>query len=316
MSSCHHAAKWVWVAAAVGALSSGTAFGLVLSYEMDVAPDDASLGAAAMTRVGGGFGDPAYDFDDSNPLGFSGPAGLYSAGHSLDGPGTARFLDTDNSTTANHAAAGFYKTGLGQSFTIDMKVKANWSVNGDNVTGGTDGTAGKRSMGIHTGNTESIPNGPGCSLRLSSNNFIDFQGWSGSAEQRTRVTVPNFSSWRTLRLSVDGTTTKTIKVYDLDDDTDPGAGASYALLGTVDLTLINKPAVSALLGGASSGGGLQLNSIDANPRRTLYSDFSLDWLRIQTDVALGATDAVIPEPATVAFVLLGAIGLRRRAGRG
>jgi len=35
--------------------------------------------------------------------------------------GTGRFMDTDNSTTSGHESAGYYRTGLGSTFTVDMR---------------------------------------------------------------------------------------------------------------------------------------------------------------------------------------------------
>ncbi len=313
MQNSYRVFKWTLVAVGLCGWCAGIAWGTILAYEMDVAPDDASLGTAAMTKVGGGFGDPAVDFD-AGPQITGAPAG--SAG--LQGDGTARFIDS-----GNYARAGFYKTGLGNVFTVDMRVMANWSIGGNTITGGANGASGMRSMAITNGNAEGVLNsGPGVEIRLSSpaNRGIQLAGWNGSAEVKSSPTWvntnPTLAGFHNVRFSMNNTT---LTIYDLENDADPGPGVNYAVFLTTDMAAagIQDAGADAAISGTAGGGGFQINSMEATGTRTGWTDFSLDWLRISTGTALGATDPVIvPEPASLGILSLGMIGLmwrRRRA---
>jgi hypothetical protein len=301
-------ASYLSVRLAVAVVLAGSTNGwcqTIIGYEMTVPPNYETV---PMTKVGGGFGDPATDdfadmhaFDGGRAP--NGPAGVYQGSRSLDGAGVARFID--GGTEATRAAAGFYKAGLGNAFTVDMLVKANWS----NVTGTFGSAGGARMMGITNGNPESAGAGPGAEIRLNSNanRGIQFAGVKSGAEVKTAWvnTTPTLASWHTIRISIND---KTITVYDLDNDQDTGPGVNYPVVTSWDMGVagINKAGLVSSLMGPSAGGAFQLNSMETVPGCTSWGDISVDWVRIGTPGALGSTDPVIPRlprPACLSVVV-------------
>ncbi|MBI4580951.1 MAG: hypothetical protein HY718_14685, partial [Planctomycetes bacterium] len=217
MIIAHETIKRCWTGILACLLLTGLAWGQVISgYEMTLSPDQEP---DPLIKVGDGFGDAANgDFAwPLNPGGFpTGPAGL-------DG-GIGHFLDTDeaSATDPDHASAGFYKSGLGSIFTIDMRVKANWSVNG---------VAGRRrSMGIHNGMTTA---GQGAAIRLSADpatpgsGFIRFFGTTSGNEVNLGQFNVALTDFHSVRIALNGTQ---VTVYDLDT----ACGPPWNVIGVVD----------------------------------------------------------------------------------
>ncbi|MBI4578490.1 MAG: hypothetical protein HY718_02240 [Planctomycetes bacterium] len=253
-----------------------------------------------MVKVGYGFGDAANgDFDFPalvcNNQNFPvGPAGLL-------GDGTASFLDTDaySATDPAHASAGFYQIGLGATFTIDLRLKANYGLEGNATF--------RRAMGIHDRSA-------GANIRISSNGaapdngFIEFIDGSGT-RIGSRIQVPALRcGYKALRFSVSGSV---VTVYDMESGTTP-----WPVLAAVNLSTTQQGNYYGPV--RNGGGGFHVNSIDATANYTTKMDFSLDWLRINSGEALGAEDPVIvrlplpscrsvvlPEADVAAFALTG-----------
>lgn len=290
--------RWSWVAAAAGlaAYSSG-AMASVIIWNMSVSP---AADTVPMTVVGTGDGFGNGGSDNGSPH-FAGVQ------NGTNGPvGTARYVDSG--ATGNQ---GMYRQGFGSAWTADLRISVEVSVAPSNgsmasfratTDGGTN--FGGRTIGFLDRNTAGLgPNGGGNGFRLRIG-----QGVIGDSE----ATVPDSSlstTFHSIRLVFPGD--QTVKLYDLEQDLDAGPGVNYVLLKTF------------LVGGGSTGmdsnlttgGGLFLNS-DAN-NGTTAGRMSLDWLAVNNNTALGATDvAMVPEPATLAMLVLGCVPMlirRRRA---
>ena len=263
-----------FVVAVAGLAFSSAAYATLLNYEMNYAPDRPGL-LQPMTKIFDGFGDQtAGDF--GNPEW----AGLQDGTHGAPA-GTARFSDTGKNGNDGYVVGGF----LGD-FSVDMCVLGELNVAGN-------GSQKSMSFKLANGNGRGLTIEPQI-IRLMGSGEINSVAVDLRYFHKIRLSMPN---------------TNTLNIYDLDNDTDPGSGVSWAPLASWAIT-----------GGTGAAGeivkgGIGLNSLAGDS--TTRSKFLADWVRIDTTVARGPTDPIIPapEPAMLVLVLLGGLPLvRRRRG--
>ncbi|MBI4578918.1 MAG: hypothetical protein HY718_04395 [Planctomycetes bacterium] len=224
----------------------------ILYYELSVGPD---AEAVPMVKLGDGYGDLASgDFGPPRNAG-------------LQGDGTARLVDS-----GTHGKDGYYIIGLGATFTVELRVKANGAVL---PASGND----RRSMGIHDGG-----NGRGILIEPEGLTLVSGTGPVGGG-----FAAADLTSLHRIRLTVAG---GQVTLYDLENDLDAGPGVNFAVLaGPVNLGGSGAPAE------ITTGGGLSINTLDViNGSSVQNSDYTLDWLRVDRGTALGASDDVIPDP--------------------
>ncbi len=240
------------------AVNAPSARAAVQTYEMTVAPDAES---PAMTKVEDGFGDSAAG-DLGPPL---------NAG--LQGDGAARFVDT-----GDNGFDGYYINGIGSTYTIDMKVKANQTVlpsSGNDV----------RSMGFHDGGTDGADQR---GLRIEPGALTLVNG-SGPVSGGTASV--DLTTCHRIRIVIDA---GQVTIYDLENDLDAGAGFNWAVLAG-PVSLGGSGAGFGVAGADTTGGAVHINSFASTT--TTRSDFNLDWLRIDTNTNRGATTDIIPGAA-------------------
>ncbi len=189
-----------------------------------------------------------------------------------NGPaGTARFVDS-----GSNGNDGYYIQGFTGGWSVDMRISVEAAMSGippRHSLSVREASGSGRGVGIE-------PNTGGDSMIL---NFVNLGGVVGTA------IVPddplNASNFHMIRLSLPNN--GSVLVYDLENDLDAGPGFDWKLLATIGL------GSSGFAGELNTGGGFALNSLSGNT--TLFSKFSADWIRI-----------TIPEPATAAFLAVGA----------
>ncbi len=268
--SCARFSQSLSVLLTVQGFAVVTASGAVLTYEMGVAPDAEPV---PMTRAGDGFGSQAAgDFCGPNFAGFvNGFAGC-----------AGRFVDS-GATGTN----GYYKDGFAGAWTADLRISVEVS------TGGT-GTIGNMNVAQASGNRGRAiaflnSNDAGLGGPVAAPNAFRLQiRHSGVIDE---VNVPNnpanSTSFHMIRMVVPNN--DHLLVYDLENDTDPGPGVSWALL--LDSAGISggtgRPSVFAANTGGISLGGIHSSS-ETTAGRQVY-----DWVRIHDGAALGATDPIM-----------------------
>ena len=120
-SSC---VLWAVALVSLGLFAAG-ASAAQLNYEMDVNPDDALLGANAMTKANNGWGGiAAGDFNDPPAAGLGTGVGGYAPS------GYARFVDSGN-TGRN----GYFRSGFAGAWTADMRIFVEQSTGGSGTIG-------------------------------------------------------------------------------------------------------------------------------------------------------------------------------------
>jgi len=251
----------------------------VVKYQMDVALE---AEAVPMTKIADGYGDVAAG-DFGAPLW----AGLQDGTHGT--AGTIRFVDS-----GSNGNDGLVLQGFAGGWTADLSIM---------VTTATGPGGDGRSIGVATANGAGraiglIPGtGDGFQFQVRSNFVMDAVDVPDSPSETTafheiRMVLPNNGH---------------LLLYDLEDDLDPGPGYDWKLL-------MDDPNIGGSTGRPAelnNLGGIALNSLSGGVTRA--SNFSLDYMAVETGLALGAHDPkLIPEPATLALVVLGAAPLLRR----
>jgi len=293
---------WVGMFIVVGWWASG-ALATVYQYEMNQEPSYIFAGGGhPMTRAGGGFGKgspgpPAtYDYAANEYCGLQ---------NGTNGPaGSARFSDTGYDTGGN----GYKLLGLGGTdggFTVDMRVKGEEVVEGLAASGtgytqnrGRSMVVAQQTLNGTFREAAGIQVEPGTTGGNSLH--LDFsKGSSGVYDSVDLDKTSDTEVFRMVRLSLPNN--GTVKVYDLEHQT----ADSWNLLKTVALKDFTT---------TDAAGFVYLNSIDN--ATTGNSKWLADWVRIDTEHALGGTDPIMPmpEPAMlVGFLALGLLlTLRRR----
>jgi hypothetical protein len=263
-----------------------------INWEMSVSPmaDTVPMSNAAGS-TGDGFGNGTTD--NASPV----FAGLQDGTHGAPA-GSARFVD-DTSSGNN----GMYRQTFGGDWSADLRIKVEATTAG----------SGGRSIGI------AYLDGAGRAIAFGTGtgNGFTFKVRSNADIPGDVVGVPDnggADGFHMIRMVLhDDAVNNTFKLYDLENDLDAGPGVNWNLLLSDSANMNGATGKPTSLGGAA--GGIELNSESGGT--TTLSQFVLDWLRVNNNTALGATDPIMtPEPATLALLALGGIPMvmrRRRA---
>ncbi len=299
--------SWVlWAAAlvSIGVFAAG-ASAAQINYEMSVSPLSDTVPMTNVTgSAGDGFGNGTTD--NASPW----FAGLQNGTNGT--AGTARFVDSSDTSGNN----GMLKQGFAGGYTVDMRIFVELS-----TTGAGGDPNGRTAMAVSEANNHSRAisflnsNDAGLGGPVAAPNAFRFRiGINVTGTGTEEISVPNNpanpTSFHMVRMVIPNNTT--LKLYDLENDLDPGAGVNWNLLGTYTGLTGNTGRPSSL--NSTTTGGIELNSESGGNTRS--SKFSLDWLRINDSAALGATDPImVPEPATLALMITGLLPLMMRRRR-
>ena len=261
----------------------------ILSYEMDKSLDDASYASDPFQWVkhGDGYGDlVAGDFNPPEDAGYN------KIGQGNDPTAvSSRFSDTGSYGNDDWGISGFAQSPGSTGWTVDMRA---WGE--ENTEGATARRSGGMSNASNAGRRIRIEprNAANDSLRIvfvSAGPVATFY-----IDPTPDATNPTLFHMIRFVLPNDGSG---IYLYDLERW---DAATGWLLVG-----------VCTDIGGTHSApgaGGLTLNA--ASGGQVTNSKFSADWVRIDTENALGAMDPILPEPVTLALLGLGALPMLRR----
>jgi hypothetical protein len=235
---------------------------------------------ASPTTLAGTANGNTLSIADPTGNGTYGPEGWVYSG------GIGTFLDDSNSSgNQGLAVTGTWMNGS-VSYTADYKIQ---------VLGNQAGSGGKKSLSFWTG-------GVGRGLQLNTNTAVFV---SGSGTTGTSWGLDLSSLYRDVRVIVDGTAFTATMYWD-ENDNDINDG---------DYTHAN---VTTGLGGSGFWGGTTVGFAlgSTGGSSTTFSNYNMDYFRVFSGgTNPNAIYEVVPEPATLALLALGAVPMMMRRRR-